>query len=405
MGWRDFTDPGTKQVSSIPRHQMMQPVNYDDYRELARWRLPRVLFDYIDGGAGDETTLRNSRTAIQSLQLRQRVMRDVAQIDLATELFGEKLAMPVVLGPVGMAGMFARRGETSTHQAAAEAGITSCLSTLSVCSVEEVSQSASRPPWFQLYMIKDRGYMQELLQRVKAVGCPVLVLTVDVPVAGIRNRDLRAGRAGNLGIRGNVLRALDGIGHPFWLWDVMVRGRPHSFGNVVAAMPKHAKNVDYYAWVRNSFDPTVSWADLEWLRGRWPGQIVVKGILDTDDATDAVRAGVDGIVVSNHGGRQLDGAPPSLKVLPEILDAVDGRIPVLVDGGIRSGLDVLRCMAVGASGVMFGRAWAMALAAQGGQGVSRFLQTVRNEFANAMALTGCRSIVDIEPHLLSRVKE
>lgn len=370
---------------------MSHPVSFDDFRELARRRLPSVLFDYIDGGAGDELTLRESLTAMNAVRLRQRVLRDVSHVDLSTELFGQKLAMPVVLGPVGMAGMFARRGEVKAQQAALAAGVASCLSTLSVCSVEEVSASAAAPPWFQLYMIKDRGYMRELLARVQEAGCPVLVLTVDVAVPGIRNRDLRAGRAGRLGVRGQVRRAIDGLSHPAWLWDVMAQGRPHSFGNIVAAMPL-GKSADYYAWVRNSFDPAVSWSDLDWVRSHWQGPLVLKGVLDADDARHAVKAGVEGLVVSNHGGRQLDGTLPTAQALPAIVSAVGPGAAVLVDGGVRSGLDVLRCLALGAKGVLLGRAWAMALSARGEEGVAQMLQILSKELSTSMALAGCTNV-------------
>ena len=379
---------------------MPQAITYDDFREAARQRLPRLLFDYIDGGAGEEQAMAAARERLRGVALRQRVLRDVSQVNTATTLFGQALAMPVLLGPVGMAGMFARRGEVQAQRAALAAGLNSCLSTLSVCSVEEVSRATAQAPWFQLYMIKDRGYMRELLQRAQAAGCPVLVFTVDVSVPGIRYRDLRAGRADAPGLRAWLRKARDGLSHPAWLWDVMAAGRPHGFGNVAGALPE-GKTADYYAWVRQSFDASVSWADLAWVREHWSGPIVLKGVLDPEDAREAVRCGVEGIVVSNHGGRQFDAAPAPATVLPRIADAVGHRCSLLVDGGVRSGQDVLRCLALGAQGVMLGRAWAMALAAGGEAGVARLLQTLQRELSVSMALAGCTEVGEAGRELLA----
>lgn len=379
---------------------MPAPITHEDYREAARRRLPRLLFDYIDGGAGEEQAMAAAREALRGVPLRQRVLRDVSQLKLSTTLFGQALDMPVLLGPVGMAGMFARRGEVQAHRAALAAGLTSCLSTLSVCSVEEVARSAVQAPWFQLYMIKDRGYMRELLARARAAGCPVLVFTVDVSVPGIRYRDLRAGRADQPGLGAWLKRARDGLSHPAWLWDVMAAGRPHGFGNVAGALPE-GKTADYYAWVRQSFDPGVSWDDLAWVREHWSGPIVLKGVLDPEDAREAVRLGVQGLVVSNHGGRQFDAAPAPARQLPRIADAVGHRCTVLMDGGVRTGQDVLRCLALGADGVMLGRAWAMALAARGEAGVAAMLQTMKRELSVSMALAGCTDVADAGAELLA----
>ena len=371
---------------------MSLPANFDDYRALARSRLPRVLFDYIDGGAGDESAMHASVNSVRTVELPQRVLRDVSSISLRTELFGQTLDMPVVLGPVGMAGMFARRGELQAHKAALSAGVTSCLSTLSVCSIEEVSEHSEAAPWFQLYMIKDRGYMRNLLQRAQVAGCTTLVFTVDVSVPGIRYRDIRAGRAGQLSFWGNIRRAFDGVSHPAWLWDVMAVGRPHDFGNIAAALPQGRSSSDYFSWVRQSFDASVTWSDIDWIRQHWRGSIVLKGILHAEDAKLAAAAGVNGIVVSNHGGRQLAAATPPIKALPGVVEAVEGKCKVLMDGGVRGGLDVLRCLAQGADGVMLGRAWAMALAARGESGVAHMLKIIRDELSVSMALAGCTDV-------------
>ena len=380
---------------------MTLPACYDDYRELARRRLPKVLFDYVDGGANTETALRRSTEAMQAIEMRQRVMRDVSQLNVATELFGQSLSMPLVLGPIGMCGMLARRGEVQAARAAHAAGVAACLSTLSICGVEEVCAGVERPPWFQLYMIKDRGYMRELLARANGRAAPVLMFTVDLQVPGTRYRDARNGLAGGLSPWDKVMRAVDGATHPDWLFDVMLGGRPHSFGNLAAAMPKARGAADFWVYVKQSFDPTMTWTDLAWVREQWPGPILVKGVMDLDDARDAVAAGADGIVVSNHGGRQLDGTPATISVLPAIAEALGDKTTVMVDGGIRSGLDVVRAMALGAKGVVLGRAWAMALGARGQAGVEHMLGLIRGEMLTAMALTGCTDIRKADRSLLA----
>jgi L-lactate dehydrogenase (cytochrome) len=372
--------------------------NTSDERALARRRLPRSLFDYIDGGSYSEVTLRQNVAALEAVRLRQRVMRDVSQLDLGVELFGQSLSMPLVLGPVGFAGMFAHRGEVQAARAAASAGVPFTLSTVGICSLEEVAK-ASSAFWYQLYMIKDRGYMAELLARASTAGCPVLVFTVDLPVAGARYRDLRSGFSAKLPPVQAALRALDGLRRPAWLKNVYFGGRPHTFGNIVAAVPEGQAG-DFAGWIHRNFDPSVTFADIEWVRRHWKGPIVLKGVLDPDDARQACLVGVDGVVVSNHGGRQLDGASPSIEALPRVLEAVDGRAPVLMDGGVRSGLDVLKALAVGASAVMIGRAWAYALAAGGEPGVARMLARFRQEIETAMALTGCTALRGAGPDLL-----
>lgn len=374
-----------------------------DYRELARRRLPRLLFDYIDGGSYAEATLRRNVEDFEDLALRQRVLRDVSKISLSTELFGQAFSMPVMLAPVGMAGMYARRGEVQAAKAAKAAGVPMCLSTVSVCDLDEVVAGAGTPPWFQLYMIRDRGYMAELLARAKGLGCPVLVFTVDLPVPGARYRDMRTGLfGGQASLTTGLRRALDGITHPDWLLDVQLGGKPHVFGNLSAAIPEAKGMAEFWPWVTKNFDPSLTWADLDWIRTHWDGPIVIKGILDPDDARQAVKAGADGIVVSNHGGRQLDGVLSGVRALPPIADAVGDDLTILMDGGIRSGLDVVKALALGAKACLIGRPWAWALGARGEAGVAHVLQILRQEMHMAMALTGCTDVRQADRDLLVR---
>ncbi|RME66425.1 MAG: L-lactate dehydrogenase [Alphaproteobacteria bacterium] len=371
-----------------------------DYRALARRRLPRMLFDYIDGGAYSETTLARNQADFATLRLRQRVLKDVSRLNLETALFGQKLAMPVVLAPVGMAGMYARRGEAAAARAAQAAGVNLCLSTLSICAVEEVSAAVSQPIWFQLYVAKDRGIARDMLARARTAGCPVLVVTVDLATPGTRYRDARSGLTGRLSPLARLRKAWQGLSHPRWLMDVYLAGRPHDFGNVVPYIPQATVESDYWAWITKMIDPSLDWKDIAWLRREWPGPLVVKGILDPDDAREAVRAGVDGIVVSNHGGRQLDATSSSIAALPRIADAIGTSLTVLMDGGVRSGLDVLAALASGAQGILLGRAWAYALAARGQAGVAHMLDLLRKELVTAMMLTGCTDIGAAGAHLL-----
>ncbi|HTK34693.1 MAG TPA: L-lactate dehydrogenase [Caulobacteraceae bacterium] len=380
---------------------MSNPVCIADYRGLARRRLPRMLFDYIDGGSGDELTLRRNGEALQAIRLRQRVMRDVSSVSLSTELFGERFSMPLLLGPVGLSGLYARRGEVQAARAAEAAGVTSCLSTLSVCSIEEVAGAVTRKPWFQLYMFKDRGYMRELLARVGQAGSPVLVFTVDLVVPGTRYRELRSGMSGPLAAWPQVRRAVDGAIHTDWLIDVMLKGRPHTLGNIAAAVPEARGADGFWTWVRQNLDASVTWDDLEWVRQHWKGPIVVKGVLDVEDARASVGVGVEGIVVSNHGGRQLDGTSASIEALPAIAAAAGDRTTVLMDGGVRSGQDVVKALALGARGCMLGRAWAYPLAARGGAGVAHALELLRGEIATALALTGCTDVKAAGHHMLA----
>lgn len=369
----------------------MRAASVSDYRELARRRLPNIFFEYIDGGSYAEETLRRNVADLEAIALRQRVLCDMRELDMTVETFGQTLKMPLGLSPVGMAGMYARRGETQAARAAAGAGVPFCLSTVSVCSVEEVAATGT-PPWFQLYMLKDRGFMRELLARAKGAGCPVLVFTVDLPLPGSRYRDVRSGFTGGTALQTMLTQLKDGMLHPDWTWDLMVRGRPHTLGNVQAAVKEGRRVTDFLAWISRNFDRSVTWKDLDFVRENWDGPIVLKGVLDVEDAKASVKAGVDGIVVSNHGGRQLDGVKSGIAALPGIADAVGGDLEVFMDGGVRSGLDVLKALALGAKACFVGRPWAWALGAGGEAHIARMLEIMRSELAVAMILTGCNSV-------------
>ena len=363
-----------------------------DYRAAAQRRLPPFLFHYIDGGAYAEHTLKRNVSDLADIALRQRVLRNMAELSLETTLFGERLAMPVALAPVGLTGMYARRGEVQAARAAASRGIPFTLSTVSVCPIEEVAPAIDRPMWFQLYVLKDRGFMRNALERAKAAGVTTLVFTVDMPTPGARYRDAHSGMSGpNAPLR----RMLQAATHPRWAWDVGLRGRPHDLGNISTYRGSPTGLADYIGWLGANFDPSISWKDLEWIREFWTGPMVIKGILDPDDARDAVRFGADGIVVSNHGGRQLDGVLSTARALPAIADAVKGELKILADSGIRSGLDVVRMLALGADSVLLGRAFVYALAAQGEAGVANLLDLMAKEMRVAMTLTGARTIADI----------
>jgi L-lactate dehydrogenase (cytochrome) len=368
-----------------------------DYREAARRRLPRFLFDYLDGGANAEHTLRRNVSDLSDVTLRQRVLRDVADISLKTRLFDQDLAMPIALAPVGLAGMYARRGEVQAARAAEKAGIGYTLSTVSVCSLEEVSAAVSKPIWFQLYVLKDRGFMRNVLERALAQGITTLIFTVDMPVPGSRYRDSHAGMSGPMAPLRRIAQAM---AKPQWAMDVGLLGRPHDLGNISAYLGKAIGLEDYMGWIGANFDPSISWRDIEWVRDFWPGKIILKGILDPEDAKDAVRFGADGLVVSNHGGRQLDGVLSTARALPAIAGAVGGQVTLLVDGGVRSGLDVVRMLSLGAQGVLLGRAYIYALATHGQAGVSNLVALIEREMRVAMALTGVKSISELGPHLL-----
>jgi L-lactate dehydrogenase (cytochrome) len=378
----------------------LKPVCVADYREAARRRLPRVLFDYIDGGSYAEETLAANVADIGALKLRQRVLRDVSKLSTETSLFSQALSMPVVLSPVGLAGMYARRGEAQAARAAKAAGVPFTLSTVGVCTAREVADAAGTPPWFQLYMMRDRGFMADVLAQTAEVGCPVLLFTVDLAFPGTRYRDVRNGMVATTNAQ-RIAQAIDGISHPGWLWDVQLSGRPHTLGTVADAAKDLKRLVEFWSWIGRNFDASVTWDDIAWVRERWKGPIVLKGVLDVADARKAAEIGVEGIVVSNHGGRQLDGAPSSIHALQPIAQAVGDKLSVLMDGGVRSGLDVLKAMACGAKACLIGRAWAWSLGARGEAGVAHMLQILRQELRVAMALTACVDVNSAGPDLLA----
>ncbi|HHU4132382.1 TPA: FMN-dependent L-lactate dehydrogenase LldD [Klebsiella variicola] len=373
-----------------------------DYREAARRRLPRFLFDYIDGGAVAENTMNANATELASVALRQRVLCGAGEPTLATTILDASWAMPVALGPVGATGMYARRGEVQAARAASRAGIPYTLSTVSVCSIEEVASQASGALWSQLYVLKDRGYMRNALERAWAAGMKTLVFTVDMPIPGSRYRDNRSGMSGP---HATLRQYLQACTHPRWAMNVGLAGRPLSFGNIEAYTGHKMTMDDYMGFISNNFDPSIAWHDLEWIRDSWQGKLIIKGILVADDARNAVRLGADGIVVSNHGGRQLDGAIPTARALPRVVDAVGDDLTVLADSGVRSGVDVIRLLALGAKGVLLGRAYIYALAAAGEAGVAHLLRLFAEDMKVTMTLTGATSPSAISLDCLDRLEQ
>lgn len=378
---------------------MKRAASITDYRALAKARLPHFLFDYLDGGSYAEVTLERNVADLKRVALRQRVLRDVSNIDLSARAFGKRWSMPVGLGPIGLSGLYARRGEVQAAKAAAKANVPFSLSTLSACSIEEVAR-AEPGFWFQLYIVKDRGFVSEMIARAREAGCGAILLTVDLAVPGTRYRDYRSGLSGSLRGAGGRLRQV--LQRPDWAWDVAIRGRPLTMGNLEPLLGSGAALADLMGWVGSNFDPAVTWKDVEWVRSQWTGPLAIKGVLDPEDARQAAASGADAIVVSNHGGRQLDGVASTARALPRIAEAVGSKVPLLVDGGVRSGLDVVRMLALGADFVLLGRAWAFALAAAGQAGVAHVLKLIEAEMRVAMALTGTTTIGDIGAETLDR---
>lgn len=380
---------------------MLAPASVSDYRELARRRLPRVMFDYVDGGAFEEATLRANRSDLQQISLKQKVLRDVSALDTSVSLFGQSCSLPLILAPVGFAGMMARRAEVLAARAAENAGIPFTLSTVGICPIEEVRRATSKPFWFQLYMMKDRGVCREIIERAQAAGCGALVFTVDLPVLGTRYRDIRNGMGVQLSTLSRLRMAANFASRPGWIHDVAIRGRPLTFGNL-AGVVKDANSLGALLhWTTTALDPSVTWKDLEWVRSLWKGPLILKGVLDEGDAREAVATGADGIVVSNHGGRQLDAARSTISVLPRIADAVGDQTTILMDGGVRSGQDITRALALGAKACLVGRAWVYGVAAKGEAGVTAVLDTMKRELRTSMALVGAprvgsinRSVID-----------
>ena len=379
----------------------LAPASVEDFRRLAERRLPRFLFDYLDGGAYAEVTLSRNVRDLEKIALHQRILNDVSARSTVTQLFGSELTFPLALSPVGLSGMMARRGEAAARKVAGAYGLPYCLSTLSVCSVEETAAAGSGPLWFQLYMIRDRGACADLIRRAKEAGVSVLVLTVDLPVVGTRYRDVRNTMSGGGGAWARLRKGLISYAlHPGWVMDVGLGGKPHVLGNIAPYVKNATTPADFSAWANASIDPSISWDDLDWIRSQWSGPLVIKGILSPLDAVEAVKRGADGIIVSNHGGRQLDGVASSISMLPRIADEVAGQTTLIMDGGVRSGQDILKVLALGAQAAMIGRPWVYALAGAGEAGLQTQLAALHGEFSVSMALTGVTAVNQITPAVL-----
>ncbi len=369
----------------------------DDLRKVARRRIPRAIFDYADGGSYQERTLRANAADLDALTFRQRVMVDVSSTSLATMVLGAEIAMPLAIAPTGLAGLFHADGEILGARAAAAFGIPFCLSTMSICSIEDVRAATNQPFWFQQYLMRDRGFNQALIERAIAAQCSALMLTLDLPLLGERWRDARNGLS--IPPRLSLRNAWDIATKPAWVMKVLF-GKRRTFGNLVGHIKGANGVLNLADWTHSQFDASATWRDVEWVRSRWPGRLILKGILDADDARLALAAGADAVVVSNHGGRQLDGAPSTISVLPEIVGAIEGRCEVLFDGGIRSGQDIAKALALGARAGLIGKSFLFALAAAGEVGVVQALTIMRNELRVTLALTGTPNVAAAGPHML-----
>jgi L-lactate dehydrogenase (cytochrome) len=377
----------------------MTPITcIEDLRQLAEKRVPKAFFQYVDSGSYAEETFRANRADMERIKLRQRVLVNVDKRDLSTTIVGQKASLPIALAPVGLCGMQHGNGEILAAEAANEAGIPFCLSTMSVCSMEQVAEATRRPFWFQVYVIRDRGFIADLIARAKAANCSALVLTVDLQIMGQRHRDIKNGLTVPPQIK--LSNVLDIMSKPRWAMS-MLNAKSRSFGNLVGHV-KDQEGINSLAkWTASQFDPTLSWQDVAWIRSLWPGKLIIKGIHDVEDARLATKTGADAIVVSNHGGRQLDGAPSSISILPKIADAVGSDIEVMFDGGIRSGQDLFRALALGAKSCLIGRAYIYGLGALGKQGVTTAIDVIRKELDVTMALTGVTKIADIDRSTLA----
>ena len=370
-----------------------------DFRELARRRVPRAIFEYADRGSYDEITLRRNRTELDAVRLRQRVMVDVSRRSLTTTMAGQASSMPLGIGPTGLTGLFHADGEIHGLRAAAAAGIPFCLSTLSICSIEDLHAATKLPFWFQLYLMRDRAFNAELIERARSAACPVLVLTLDLQVMGVRRRDAKNGLS--VPPKLTMKNMLDVLCRPRWIGG-MLSTRRHSFGNLEGRMSAGTGMRNLSEWIAGQFDASATWKDAAWVRERWPGKLVLKGVLDASDAREAAAIGADAVVVSNHGGRQLDGATSSIDALPEVAAALKGRCEVLFDGGVVSGQDVLKAVALGARGCLIGKAFLYALAARGGAGVAQAIDIIRGELDASLALTGITDIQSVDAGVLRR---
>jgi L-lactate dehydrogenase (cytochrome) len=369
----------------------------DDLRDLHMRRVPKAFFDYCDRGSYTESTLRANREDLSHIKFRQRILVDVASRNLNTTILGEPAAMPIALAPIGLTGMQHGDGEIYACRAAHDAGIPYTLSTMSICSIEDVASSVKKPFWFQLYMMKDRGFMKSLIERAIAAKCNALVLTVDLQVIGQRHADIKNGMT--VPPQWKLSTLFDFATKPAWVSGVL-RGKRKTFGNLAGQMAGTEDLTSLSEWISTQFDPSLSWKDIEWIRNIWPGKMIIKGILDIADAREAVKTGAEAMVVSNHGGRQLDGAPSSISVLPEIVQELGSQIEIMFDGGIRTGQDVLRALALGAESCMIGRAYVHGLGAGGQAGVDKAIDIIGKELSTTMGLCGISRIADIDRRIL-----
>ncbi len=371
----------------------------EDLRQAARRKVPRAFFDYAEAGSYSQETLRANRHDLERVKLRQRVLVDVSQRDLSTTIIGEKAALPLALAPIGLCGMQHGDGEILACRAAQAAGIPFTLSTMSICSIEDVAAAVGRPFWFQLYVMRDRGFIKALIERAAAAKCSALVLTVDLQVLGQRHCDIRNGMTVPPEIK--LANLIDIATKPAWAFSIL-KGKRKTFGNL-AGHVRGMENVTSLAqWTASQFDPTLNWKDVEWVRSLWPGKLILKGILDVEDARIAIKTGASALIVSNHGGRQLDGAPSSISALPKVADAVGGDIEVMFDGGIRTGADVLRALALGARSCMIGRSYIYGLGAGGEAGVAKAIEVLGKELDVTMALCGVKSVKDIDRRVIAQ---
>jgi L-lactate dehydrogenase (cytochrome) len=379
---------------------MTTPItNVADLRELAKRRVPRAFFEYADRGSYDEVTLRANRAAFERIALRQRVMSNVDNRSLATDIVGQPVSMPLAIAPTGLTGLQHGAGEILGARAADKAGIPFCLSTMSICSIEQVRAATGKPFWFQVYVMRDRGFTRDLIDRAKAAECSALMLTADLTVQGQRHREIKNGLS--VPPKVTLRNIFDVLSKPRWAWG-MLRAPSRSFGNLQGRIDNTDSLTTLAQWIANQFDPTLEWKDLEWIRERWPGKLIIKGILDPRDARIAADHGVDAIVVSNHGGRQLDGAPATIDVLPSIVQAVGGRTQVLFDSGIQSGQDLLKALAYGAHAGLIGKAFLYGLGAMGETGVTKTIELIRRELSVSMALTGQTDVRNISSDIIWR---
>jgi L-lactate dehydrogenase (cytochrome) len=370
----------------------------EDLRLLHKQRVPKAFFDYADRGSYTEDTLRANSEKLQEIKFRQRILVDVSKRDLSTTILGEPAAMPLILAPVGLLGMQHGDGEIHACRAAQAAGIPFTQSTMSICSIEDIAASVDKPFWFQLYVMKDRGFIKALIERAIAAKCSALVLTVDLQVIGQRHQDIKNGMT--VPPEWSLSKLVDFASKPAWVAGVL-RGKRKTFGNLAGHLKVSDDITSLSTWINSQFDTSLNWKDVDWIRSIWPGKLVLKGILDTEDAEIAAKSGAQAIVVSNHGGRQLDGAPSSIEVLPEIADAVGSQIEIMFDGGIRTGMDMMRALALGAKSCMIGRAYAYGLGAAGQEGVAKAIDVLAKELTTTMGLCGVNTIAEINDHVLA----